>query len=369
MPADAGLLAVEMLLAAFAGGALGGALGPLPSLSLAGVVVALGELSSPGPGSGAGTGAGGAANGGIGRLADAGSGAGIDVGLVSQRLTALVGLGPALGPHVAFAGGVAAAAYAGRKGYLDDGSEYHRAKQVATGLGSRPDVLVVGGAFGVVGYWLAQLSIRLNLPWEPVAASVVLSGFLHRIVFGYPLVGSPAGGLLDMTPYEEGERRMRTDGSDADGSLAGRYLVEPWLPAHYGWANVTLLGLVVGVFGGFLALATGSYYFAFGLAAATLAFACAGVDRFPVTHHMALPASIAALALPEVGVAVAILAAGAFGVVAGLVGEVSQRVLYAHADTHLDPSFVSILVTSLLIAALDVAGVLSQSAIPTAGLV
>ena len=46
MAADAGLLAAEMLLAAFAGGAVGAALGPLPSLGLAGLVVAIGVFGA-----------------------------------------------------------------------------------------------------------------------------------------------------------------------------------------------------------------------------------------------------------------------------------------------------------------------------------
>jgi len=345
MPADAGLLAVQMLLAAFAGGALGAALGAVPTLSLAGLFVVLGEVTpgETGPLQGSPTAAG------------------------ENPLTALVGLGPALGPHVAFAGGVAATAYAARKGYLDTDFEYHEAKHVTLPLGSRPDVLVVGGVFGVVGYWLTQLSLRLGAPWEPVAASVVLSGLLHRLTLGYPLVGHLSTSLFDMSPYETGERRLPADGSGGE-STSGRLVVEPWQPAHYQWPSVGLLGVVVGLFSGYLAVETGSPYLAFGLALATLAFAAAGVDGVPVTHHVALPAGVAALALPSVGPAVALVVAAVFGLLGGLVGEFAQRLLYAHADTHLAPSFVSIFVTSVLIAALDVAGVFTQSVVPTAGL-
>jgi hypothetical protein len=282
-------------------------------------------------------------------------------------LTALVGLGPALGPHVAVAGGAAATAYAARKGYLDTDFEYHEAKHVTVPLGSRPDVLVVGGVFGVVGYWLTQLSVRLGIPWEPVAASVVLSGLLHRLALGYPLVGHLSTNLLDMTPYEADDRRPSAGGSGVE-SGSGRLVVEPWQPDHYRWPSVGLLGVVVGLFSGFLAVLTGSPYLPFGLALATLAFAAAGLDGVPVTHHAALPASVAALAMPSVGTAVALGVAAVFGLLGGLVGEVAQRLLYAHADTHLDPSFVSILVTSVLIAALEMAGVFTQSVVPTAGL-
>jgi hypothetical protein len=342
MPADAGLLAAHLLLAAFAGGALGAALGAVPTLSLAGLFVVLGEVTpgEPGPLRGAPAAAG------------------------ENPLTALVGLGPGLGPHVAFAGGAAATAYAARKGYLDTDFEYHEAKHVTLPLGSRPDVLLVGGVFGVVGYWLTGLSLRLGLPWEPVAASVVLSGLLHRLTLGYPLLGHRSTGLFDMTPYETGDRRMPADGSEP-GSMSGRLVVEPWQPAHYEWGSVGVLGVVVGLFAGFLAVETGSPYLAFGVALATLGLAAAGVDSVPVTHHVALPASVGALALPSVGPAVALVVAAVFGLLGALVGEFGGRLLYAHADTHLAPSFVSILVTSVLIAVLDVAGVFTQSVVPT----
>jgi len=345
MPADAGLLAAQMLLAAFAGGALGAALGAVPTLSLAGLFVVLGEVT---PGE-------------TGPLRGAPPAAG------ENPLTAFVGLGPVLGPHVAFAGGAAATAYAARKGYLDTDFEYHEAKHVTLPLGSRPDVLVVGGVFGVVGYWLTQLSLRLGLPWEPVAASVVLSGLLHRLALGYPLVGHLSTSVLDMSPYESGERRTAADGSGAE-STSSRLVVEPWQPAHYEWPSVGLLGVVVGLFAGYLAVETGSVYLAFALALVTLAFAAAGVEDVPVTHHMALPASVAALALPSVGPAVALVVAAVFGLLGGVVGELAQRLLYAHADTHLAPSFVSIVVTSVVIAVLDVAGVFTQSVVPTVGL-
>lgn len=347
MPSEAGLLAVEMLLAAFAGGAIGAAIGPLSSLGLAGLAVALGEAASG--------------------VTDSASGLAARTAIGTDGLTALVGLGPGLGPHVAFAGGVAATAYAARKGYFETDHEYHAAKQITTGLGSNPDVLLVGGVFGVVGYWLTQLSLLFGLPWDPVAASVVLSAFLHRVVFGYPLVGDVGADLFDMSPYAEGRHRMAADGSDGEGSLTGRLVVEPWQPAHYEWATVAVLGLVAGLFGGFVGLATGSYYVAFGLALASLLLVAAGNDSVPVTHHMVLPASVAALGLTGYGVAVAVAVAGVFGLLGGLVGESAQRVFYAHADTHFDPSFASIVVTSALIAALNVAGVLAQSAVPTAG--
>jgi len=380
MVVDAGLLATEMLLVAFAGGVLGAALGGYAAYGLAGLVVTVGEVGR------LALGAGGSDL--LVENATANATAATGATAVGVNATGLVGYGPVLGPHVAFAGGVAAAAFAARKGYLDTGYGYHEAKHVTTALGTRSDVLLVGGVFGVVGYWFAQLSLRFSLPWDPVAASIVLSALLHRTVFGYPLVGKLGTGLLDMSPFERGERRNgapATDGSGPKGSHSGdgqadaasgshrsgptwRYVVEPWLSHQYRWTDVSVLGLAVGLFGGFVAVATGSFALAFGITAVTLLLPVANVSRAPITHHMAFPAGIAALALPGAEPTVAILVAGAFGLYGGLAGELAQRLLYAHADTHFDPPSASILLTTLSIAVLDVAGVFTQTAIPTAGI-
>jgi len=395
MVVDSGLLATEMLLVAFAGGVLGAALGGYAAYGLAGLVITVGEIGrlALGPGGNDLL----VENATVNASAANATG-GVATGSLGVNATGLIGYGPVLGPHVAFAGGVAAAAFAARKGYLDTGYGYHEAKHVSTALGSRPVVLLVGGVFGVIGYWLAQLSVRFSLPWDPVAASVVASALLHRTVFGYPLIGKLGTDLLDMSPFERGERRngpatadggqpaetqatseQRT-GAGATGEQGGteqgygqsgpvgRYLVEPWLPHQYRWANVSVLGLAVGIVGGFLAVATGSFALAFGIAAVTLLLPVANVSRAPITHHMAFPAGIAALALPEAEPTVAILVAGAFGLYGALAGELSQRVFYAHADTHFDPPSASILVTTLTIALLDAAGVFTQTVIPTAGI-
>lgn len=400
---------------AFAGGAFGAALGGYPAFSLAGFLVVAGETV---------------------KVADQ---AGVAVGPVNQAtagttgITASLGLGPALGPHVAFGGGVAAAAYAARRGVVDeDYLGYHPAKNVTESLGARPDVLVAGGAFGVVGLLLARGSAALNLPWYPVAFGIVGSAFLHRIAFGYPLVGDVDANVLDMTPFERGDRRApRThavssvavggvsrvaeirggrakagDSADSGGenaddtTIAGegnaggenaptdpphpRFEVEPWLPHQYRWGDVAVLGFAVGVFGAFAVYTTGSVFLAFGIAAASLAFLCLGLERMPVTYHMALPASVAVVGLAgganpaildgtltptelqtSVGLLPALLVGGVFGLIAGLAGELAQRVLYAHADTHLDPPAAGIVLTTALLALLDLLGLFVQNAIPT----
>lgn len=372
-----------VVVAALVGGAFGAAVGGYRAFGLAGLAVAVGEV-----------------------LTVVGGGAGGSPGVLGATgLTATVGLGPALGPHVAFAGGLAAAAYAGRRGDGSDDFDYHPAKDVATARWSNPGALAAGAAFGLVGLVVTRGSAALALPWDPVMFSVVVSGFLHRVAFGYPLVGTVRGGLLDMRPFERDDRRppvteraARVDGGatgrprtpngggEAEGEEA-RYLVEPWLPYQYEWGRVAPLGVAGGAFGGLTAYLTGSALLAFGITAAGLLLVGSDVDEVPVTHHAALPASIAVVGLAgtaepavlasgaapaevqgAVSFGAALLVGAAFGLVAALVGELAQRTLYAHGDTHLDPPAVAIVVTTLLIAVLDVVGVFTQNAVPTLGL-
>jgi hypothetical protein len=338
------LWAVGMLLAAFAGGAFGASVGALPSFSLAGLLVVVGELY---------------------RLV----GKTLGAETLPVDITGSVAFGVVLGPHVAFGGGAAALAYATKRGYLDTDFDYHQAKEVTRGLGSEPDVLAVGGLFGVVGYWIATLSASLAIPVDPVALGVVGSAFAHRLAFGYSLVGARPSQWFDMGPFER-----RTTGGEEPVADGGRR-VEPWLPYQYRWGNVLTLGVVVGVLGAYVAWLTASPFLAFGISVVALVFVNAGVAEIPVTHHISLPASTAVLALVDapvgaltptlvagtVPLSVALLVGAGFGVLGALFGEMSQRVLYAHAETHLDPPAASIVVTSLCLGLLAIAGVLPSA--------
>ena len=335
------LWALEMLLAAFAGGAFGASIGALPSFSLAGLFVIIGELYKL-----------------------AARTAGIDI--LPVDITSSIGFGVVLGPHIAFGGGAAALAYAAKRGYLDSDFEYHQAKEVTRGLGSKPDVLAVGGVFGVIGYWIATLSTSVSAPVDPVALGVVGSAFLHRAALGYSLVGAGPRQWFDMSPYTCAPGTM-TDG--------GATTVEPWLPYQFRWPDVLMLGLVMGVLGGYIAYLTASPFLAFGLSVVALVFLNAGVAEIPVTHHMTLPASTAVLALigPSSGpltpsfvmgsipLGLAVVVGAGFGIIGALFGEILQRILYAHAETHLDPPAASIVVTSFLMALLVMLGVLPSA--------
>jgi hypothetical protein len=334
-----------LLIAAFAGGAFGAAIGALPAFVFTGIMVIAGEAG------------------------------GLD------GVTGAVAFGAFFGPHVSFAGGAAAAAYAAKQGYMDSGFDFHEAKNITYALGPKVDVLVVGGLFGILGALIRQVSAGFGLPWDPIAMGVVLSALFHRLFLGYSLIGQVQGtGVFDVTPFERGDTRSSDAGTIPDHfkPATDRFAVEPWLPHQYKWANVGFLGLTVGFLGAYAAIETGSPFLAFGISAASLLFLNLGVQNFPVTHHITLPSSTIALAVAASGDGVrealfsgasdvsALVAGSVFGVICALFGEAFQRVFYAHGDTHWDPPAAAIVFGTVLIALLYFGGVVGTTVwVPT----
>jgi hypothetical protein len=357
-----------MLLAALAGGAFGAALGALPAFIFTGFLVIAGQTAQFVTNT----------------LSESAIG---DAVIGSGAITGMIAFGPIFSPAISFAGGAAATAYAADRGYMDFGFDYHEAKNIPAALGTKPDVLAVGAVFGVLGYWIQVLSGQLALPWDPIAMGVTLSALIHRLAFGYDLIGEVRGdGVFDMSPFAREEMRVVGDaateggeegGAVTDGGAAAtkqRLAVEPWLPHQYEWGGVAAIGLAGGALGAFTWAATGMPFLAFGISAATLLFLNCGVEKIPVTHHITLLGSAGAWAYvgsasPETAGAVAILVGTLFGLISALIGEAFQRVFYAHADTHWDPPAAAIVATTLVIAVLHILGVLAGSAyVPTLGL-
>ncbi|WP_435333068.1 hypothetical protein [Haloarchaeobius sp. TZWWS8] len=373
---------VVLLIAAFAGGAFGASLGALPAFIFTGFMVIAGEAVNI-----------------LGRTVGQSTG-GDAATLGSVGITGSIAFGPVFSPAISFAGGAAAAAYAAKKGYIDSGFDYHNAKDIGFALGTRPDVLVVGGVFGILGLVLTRISIAVSAPWDPIALAVVLSALIHRAAFGYSIVGDVKGGILDMSPFEREEMRVISDAGTAGGSgdaatdggtaQSNRFVVEPWLPHQYKWVNVAAIGLFVGILAAFVALRTGSFFLAFGISAASLVFLNCGVENIPVTHHISLPASTSALAVLGVGASgsalnsgallsavgaapvagglpaaempvLALIVGGLFGMLCALFGEVFQRIFYAHGDTHVDPPAAAIVFGTLLIAVCYFVGILPSA--------
>jgi len=346
---------IQLAIAAFAGGAFGAALGALPVFIFTGFLVIAGEAANLG-------------------LADSGA-IGDPAALGAAGLTGNVAFGPVFGPHTSFAGGAAAVAYAAKKGYVETGFDYHEAKNIPYALGTKPDVLAVGGLFGILGMLITNVSVQLGAPWDPIAMGVTLSALFHRLILGYSIIGTVrSSGMFDMSPFERGETRgAAADGGEAatDGGTveSNRLVVEPWLPHQYKWGGVATLGITVGLLAAWIGLITGSYFLAFGISAATLVFLNCGVEQTPVTHHISLPAATAAIVVTQsgsaplagMGLTGALIVGGAFGLLGALLGEVHQRIFYAHSDTHWDPPAASIVATTFVIAVLAMVGVFPEA--------
>ena len=104
------------LVASFGGGIIGAYMGALPAFILTGVIAIAGAVAAMA------------------------GGADMTVGFIA--------FGSYLGPHIAFAGGVAASAYAGKTKKLGSGTDI---LSCLNGLAD-PATLLVGGVFGVIGF-------------------------------------------------------------------------------------------------------------------------------------------------------------------------------------------------------------------------
>ncbi|MFC6716676.1 hypothetical protein ACFQGT_02200 [Natrialbaceae archaeon GCM10025810] len=334
---------VVLLIAALAGGAFGAAIGALPAFIFTGFVVFLGE--------------------GIAILeGELGGLEAIPSGDIATGITGTIGFGAVTGPHIAFAGGVAATAYAGKKYPEMEPADwdYHFGKNILYAFGTKPDILAVGAIFGALGMLITQVLNGVAFPTDNIALSVVATAMLARVVFGYPLVGNVGGSnLLDMTPFEREEKRFAADG----GVETDRLATEPWLPHQYKWSGVATIGVIGGILGGYIWLETGSIFLGYAISAMSLLFLNLGVEKIPVTHHITLLGSTGAvIAASAVGSdPIVLLVAAAFGAISALLAEVSQRVFYSHSGTHVDPPAMAIAEIMLVLGLLYLAGLLPNA--------
>ena len=243
-----------------------------------------------------------------------------------------VAFGPMFGPHIAFAGGVAAAAYAARF------SKEVTGKDIGTPLVvlERPDVLAVGAGFGMLGYVL-QLAIAaipgFGTTTDSVALTVLLSALIVRLAIGRDSLtgrGLPAGrGWNRFAPRDDAA----------------------WVRWHERFVPLTVIGLGAGLVASGLTLSIIRLYpdaagvaptLMFGFSAISLLFLSLGLS-FPVTHHMTLIAGVAAATfLPAVGPIGALLIGTVFGMISAWLGEFFARLLHNNGNTHVDPPAAAI---------------------------
>ena len=113
-------------------------------------------------------------------VAGVGTCLGVDTGF-----TAAIAFGTVLGPHMSFAAGAAATAYAKKKGYIDNGCA------LGQGLAflNKADVLVVGGVFGIIAYLIADFVVAkifgglIPFGTDNPGMTVVISGIIARLCF------------------------------------------------------------------------------------------------------------------------------------------------------------------------------------------
>lgn len=247
-----------------------------------------------------------------------------------------VAFGPVFGPHIAWAGGAAATAYAGKMGYIEHG------RLVAQPLTlNRPDIFLVGAVFGMGGYatniGLAQIpGFGEGLGWtDTVALTVVLSHVVARVLFGVK-TRSIFG------PYPYGPL----------GTGEGSH----WVEHQERWSMTTIHGFFSGLifaagavwviqnFGADSVIGGKIFLIGWAISALTLLYLSTGVPT-PVTHHMTIIGALAAakfLIVFSLSPLAAVLIGAVFGAIAGLVGEALARLMNNNGDTHIDPPALAI---------------------------
>lgn len=295
-------MSIFWLLAAFGSGAFATAIGGVESFVITGVFAIIGTCISL---------------------------AGGDGGLVTGNIA--FGM---FGPHIAFAGAVAGAAYAKKAGKLENGAD------IVTPVSScnDPMALIVGGVFGVIGYLFKAFvvdklfagTISPKLVTDGPGFTVFCSAIVVRLVFG----GSIKTG-----------QAIKSEGA--------------------AWTNVLTMGLTYslmtsGVLVGLIevfpkskdAILGNFAVTCFGIAAIGLTFACGGLAFYGCHQILLISALAASKAYPSMGAGGAIVAGVIFGVIAAIIND-SETVFMNSGDvSHIDGPATAIFITTFIINAI-----------------
>lgn len=234
-----------------------------------------------------------------------------------------VAFGPFFGPHVAFVGGVAGAAFLGRKKRLalDAGGAINEDKYV-----DGPDImtpifktvdpmaLIVAGIFGVIGFALNYLIGQVwGIKIDTVALTVLICNIVIRFVIG-------KSGLFGK--IKESEKRYDITLKD--------------MVFHGIWA----LGLAAVI--SYVTIQTGINSIGFAMSAFSLIFLYMGLN-FPTSHHVTMVAGYAAAAFGNIWLG------ALFGLLACVFGELEVRTTNKNVDTHIDMPAATIALFSFII--------------------
>lgn len=298
------MIEILSLIAAFGGGVFAAAMGGVPAFIMTGVFSVAGSVAA------------------MCGAADA-----------SNVLLNHMAFGPFFGPHIAFAGAVAASAFAKKKGVSENGAD------IITALAgyNEPSVLLVGGVFGVIGFLFKELvianlfagTISTRLVTDAPGITVFCSAVVVRLVFG-------------------GKLRTGT-GVFSKGKAMGNVLL----------MSIAYSIVVGGVYTGAISMGVpmealaGYATLIFGLAAIALVFAVAGQPFFGC-HHIVIIAAISVVqSYASTGSLYAAFAISIVcGTVAGLLGDFEGNLINSGEDSHIDPPAFAIFIMTFVVNAL-----------------
>lgn len=283
--------------------------------------------------------------------------------------------GPVFGPHIAFAGGAAAAAYAAKVGAMPKGVNGRDIVSPLAGL-ARADVLFVGGVFGIAGYvvnnflaWILP-TFKAGDPalhygnevigsTDTVAFTIIILAIVGRFMFGSTGLFQKVNGIGLL---EVGEGKHWVDYQEKWGVSAAHGLTAGLLSAF------ATLVIVQNYYEAMPNIVNDAHLVGWAISAVSLLFMTCGL-KTPVTHHMTILASIAALKFMPIiagtsavsewtsgNLALAVVIGGVVGALGGLWGELLARTTNANGDTHIDPpAFAIFTMTTALYAVTAIA--------------
>lgn len=238
-----------------------------------------------------------------------------------------IAFGPSFAPHIAFVGGVAAAAFYGRNQKRLSQDEVFAESEPGTFMGADTitalykmrslPTLLVGGLFGVIGFILVTALTVIESPIDASATTVATTGIIARLIFGQ-------SGLLGK--YPPAESRYNFSAKQIlfllfwSGALA--------VVTH----QVVALTQVSVIMFGFSALSLIVLYF--------------GIE-IPVTHHITLISGTVALMFNNLWITIL------FGMFAALLGEFYQRTFNTHVDSHIDNAALTIATCTLILSGIS----------------
>lgn len=284
-------MSLELILISFGGGVFGALIGALPAFIFTGFVglIGVGVICAGGP----------------------------------PTILNDITFGAFLGPHVAFAGGVAAAAFAAnKKKLLESGMD----TTIPLNKFQDKSILIVGGVFGVLGHLVNYLyATIITLPTDTVAMTVVTSGIIARLVFGRT-------GLLGI------RNPSRVTAEIAATSEVERHILPTSKTITYDIIMALGLGIVVS----YISIITGIAVLGFCVSAASLIFAQMGYP-VPATHHVTSVAGLAAFMSGSIYIG------ALFAVLAAIIFEIVSLNFNSNCDSHIDPPAASIFICAFII--------------------